>query len=134
VQGRLGMKTEYSHRPLPLDPDLAKEILRWRDEGPYPDKGLQDFVFRNLNTEQAMWQDSILDRHIKPAAERAKLGVIGWYTFRHSYRAWLKRTGASMGVQQELMRHANLQTTLGTYGKEIEVSDQHRQGTARSCR
>jgi hypothetical protein len=26
------------------------------------------------------------------------------------------------------IRHASLQTTLGTYGKEIEVSDQHRAG------
>jgi integrase len=128
VQGRLGeVKTEYSHRPLPLDPDLSKEILRWRDEGPYPNKGPQDFVFPNLNTGQPMWQDSILDRQVKPAAERAGLGSIGWHTFRHSYRAWLKRTNAPIEVQQELMRHANIQTTLDTYGKEIEVSDQHRE-------
>jgi integrase len=117
VQGRLGeVKTEYSHRPLPLDPDLAKAILRWRDEGPYPNKGPQNFVFPNLNTGQPMWQDCILDRHIKPAAERAELGLIGWHTFRHSYRAWLKRTQAPIEIQQELMRHANIQTTLDTYG------------------
>jgi integrase len=94
VQGHLGeVKTEYSHQPLPLDPDLASEILLWKEESPYPNKGQRDFVFPNLSTGKPMWPDSILKNHIKPAAERAKLGSIGWHTFRHSYRAWLKRVG-----------------------------------------
>ena len=132
VQGHLGeVKTEYSHRPLPLDPDLATEILRWRDEAPYPNKGRDDFIFPNLGTGKPLWQESILDRQIKPAAVRAGLGAIGWHTFRHSYRAWLKRTNAPIEIQQELMRHANIQTTLDTYGKETEVSDQQRDAHSR---
>jgi integrase len=127
VQGRLGdVKTEYSHRPLPLDPDLATEVLRWKAESHYPNKGPDDYVFPNLNTGKPMWQESILDRQIKPAADRTELGLIGWHTFRHSYRAWLKRTNAPIEIQQELMRHANIQTTLDTYGKEIAVSKLHR--------
>jgi integrase len=117
--------------PLPLDPALATEVIRWKEEGPYPNKGTDDFVFPNLNTGKPMWQDSILDRQIKPAAERTGLGAIGWHTFRHSYRAWLKRTNAPIEVQQELMRHANIQTTLDIYGKEIEVSDLHREAHSR---
>jgi integrase len=132
VQGRLGdVKTEYSHRPLPLDADLAAEILRWKKQGTYPNKGPEDFVFPNVDSGQPLWQESILRRQIKPAAKRAGLGLIGWHTFRHSYRAWLKRTGAPMEIQQELMRHANIQTTLDTYGKEIEVSDLHREAHSR---
>jgi integrase len=50
-----------------------------------------------------------------------------WHTFRHSYRAWLKRTNAPMEVQQELMRHANIQTTMDTYGKETDVTDLQRE-------
>jgi integrase len=41
-----------------------------------------------------------------------KLGEIGWHTFRHTYRSWLDETGAPMKVQQELMRHASIQTTM----------------------
>jgi integrase len=127
VQGRLGeVKTEYSHQPLPLDPDLAKEILRWKGEGPYPNKGPKDFVFPNLDTGKPMWQESILDRHIKPAAERAELGSIGWHTFRHSYRAWLDDTNAPILVQRDLMRHASIQMTAD-YGKRTKVSDQKRE-------
>ena len=74
-----------------------------------------------------MWRDSILLRHIKPASERAGLAPIVWHTFRHSYRAWLKRVEAPMEIQQELMRHASLQTTADLYGKENEVTELHRQ-------
>lgn len=135
VQGRLGeVKTECSHRPLPLDADLAVEVLRWKGEGPYPHKGPEDFVFPNLNTGKPMWQHSILDRQIKPAAQRVGLGSIGWHTFRHSCRAWLKRTNAPIEIQQELMRHANIQTTMDTYGKEIEVGDLHREAHSKVVR
>jgi site-specific recombinase XerD len=45
-----------------------------------------------------------------------KQGSIGWHTLRHSYRAWLDETGAPLGVQQKLMRHANISTTMNVYG------------------
>jgi len=126
--GQLGdVKTVHSHQPLPLDRDLAREILRWKEESLYPNKGPEDFLFPNLDTGGPMWRDSVLARHIKPAAARAGLGLVGWHTFRHSYRAWLKRVNAPIEIQQELMRHANVQTTLDTYGKETEVTDLHRQ-------
>ena len=57
---------------------------------------------------------------IKRAAKLAGLGEdIGWHTFRHSYRSWLDETGAPMKVQQELMRHASIQTTMNVYGRAM---------------
>jgi hypothetical protein len=54
---------------------------------------------------------------LKTAALRAKIqGWIGWHSLRHSYRAWLDETGAPLGVQQKLMRHANISTTMNVYG------------------
>jgi integrase len=54
---------------------------------------------------------------LQAAALRAKIqGRIGWHTFRHSYRVWLDETGAPLGVQQKLMRHANISTTMNVYG------------------
>jgi len=46
-------------------------------------------------------------------------------------RAWLKRTNAPIEIRQKLMRHANIQTALDTYGKETEVADLHRQAHSR---
>ncbi len=51
-----------------------------------------------------------------------KYGGIGWHTFRHTYRSWLDETGAPMKVQQELMRHASIQTTMNVYGQAMSSS------------
>lgn len=60
---------------------------------------------------------SLRKKVLKAAALRAEIsGQIGWHTFRHSYRAWLDETNAPPGVQQKLMRHANISTTMNVYG------------------
>ena len=51
-----------------------------------------------------------------------KYSSIGWHTFRHTYRSWLDDTGAPMGVQQKLMRHAQISTTMNVYGNALMES------------
>ena len=46
-------------------------------------------------------------------------GRIGWHSFRHSYRSWLDQTGASLGVQKDLMRHSSITTTMDIYGAVV---------------
>jgi integrase len=38
---------------------------------------------------------------------------------RHTYRSWLDDTGAPVGVQQKLMRHAQVSTTMNIYGNAL---------------
>jgi len=57
-----------------------------------------------------------------------ELGEIGWHTFRHTYRSWLDETGAPMKVQQELMRHASIQTTMNIYGQAMSSSKREANG------
>jgi hypothetical protein len=66
---------------------------------------------------------------LKPAALRAGIGKIGWHTFRHTYSTMLRSSGTDIKVQQELLRHANIQTTLNTYTQA--VSDQKRVANSR---
>jgi len=40
------------------------------------------------------------------------MGKLGTHTMRHTYRAWLDSTGEPIGVQQKLMRHADIRTTM----------------------
>ena len=57
---------------------------------------------------------------MKKAAIAAEIGPeIGWHTFRHTYRSWLDASGAPLKVQQELMRHAGIMTTMNVYGKAM---------------
>jgi integrase len=48
-----------------------------------------------------------------------KYDGVGWHTFRHTYRSWLDDTGAPIGVQQKLMRHAQISTTMNVYGNAL---------------
>jgi len=46
---------------------------------------------------------------------------------RHSYRSWLDAVGTPMAVQQKLMRHASITTTMNIYGDVVtdEMAQAH---------
>src|SRR5215470_1737513 len=98
VHGRVGdTKTEASRFPLPLDPRLAATLMEhWRRS---MHRGTTDWVFANRHGKPR-WQESILQRQIKPAAMRAGIGKVGWHRFRHSNSSLLRRVGADIKVQQ----------------------------------
>ena len=101
-----GTKTVASGKPVPLDPELATALIAWRDAAKFT--APTDFLFPG-ETGAPRWQGMILKQHIQPAAIAAEIsGNVGWHTFRHSYRAWLKRAGVAVEVQKELMRHSNI--------------------------
>jgi hypothetical protein len=41
------------------------------------------------------------------------------HTMRHSYRSWLDAVGTTIAVQQKLMRHSDVRTTMNTYGDVV---------------
>jgi len=108
------LKSEYSQDELPLDPDVATILLEWKRLCP---ETHGDWVFPSPRTDRPYDSGSLRKKMLKPATERAKIpGSVGWHSLRHSYRAWLDETGAPLGVQQKLMRHANISTTMNVYG------------------
>ena len=42
---------------------------------------------------------------------------LGWHTFQHTFRSWLDAVGTAVGVQQKMMWHADVATTMNIYGK-----------------
>ncbi len=58
----------------------------------------------------------VAEDHLWPAAKAAGLGEkIGWRTFRRIYSSLLRALGVDIKVQQELMRHSDIRTTLDGY-------------------
>jgi integrase len=55
-------------------------------------------------------------QELQRAADAASLGHLRSHTFRHTYRTWLDSVGTPVGVQQKLMRHADIRTTMNIYG------------------
>jgi len=50
------------------------------------------------------------------AATAAKIGKIGTHTFRHTFRSWMDAVGTPIAIQQKLMRHSDIRTTMNIYG------------------
>ena len=122
------VKTKYSNAGMPLDPALAEVLDNWRRKSLF--KNPEDWVFASPYRAGRMPWDpwSLARRHIIPAAIRCGIGRIGWHSFRHSFRTLLDETGAPMKVQQELMRHADIRTTMNVYGKAMDASKREAHG------
>lgn len=110
-------KTESSEALLPIDPSLGEVLLAYKEKAFYREDS--DFVFANAYGKPR-WRDSVLADHLKPAAVRAEVGNIGWHTFRHTYASALHHLGTSLAVQKELMRHADIQTTMNIYTQSVD--------------
>lgn len=52
---------------------------------------------------------------LRKAAVKAGIGHLSSHTFRRTYRTWLDSVGTSVGVQQKLMRHSDVRTTMNVY-------------------
>jgi integrase len=120
VNGRLGrVKTECSEDELPLDPHFATLLRDWKDRCR---ETSGDWVFPSHVTDRCFHSSPIQQDYIRPAGQKLGLDGVGWHTFRHTYRAWLDASEAPVGVQQKLMRHANISTTMNVYGNALMES------------
>jgi integrase len=84
-----------------------------------------DWVFASEWTAGRMppWANTLLTRFLEPAAKSASITKrVGWHTFRHTYSTLLKGNGEDVKVVQELMRHANFQTTMNVYTRAITTA------------
>lgn len=63
----------------------------------------------------------------RDAARRAGLPHFGTHSLRHTYRSWLDAVGTGIVVQQKLMRHADIRTTMNLYGDVVtdEMREAH---------
>jgi integrase len=52
---------------------------------------------------------------------KAGIGKIGWHTFRHTYSSMLHALGTKPAVQKELLRHADIRTTLNIYTQAVSA-------------
>lgn len=53
------------------------------------------------------------------AADAAKIWHLGTHSFRHTHRSWLDAVGTSVAVQQKMMRHRDIRSTMNIYGDVV---------------
>ncbi len=80
VDGVIGKcKTETSRKPLPLDRFTVECLREWQEKSVYP--GPEDWVFASewQDGEMPPWADTLLERHLQPAAKAAGITKhVGW--------------------------------------------------------
>jgi len=112
------LKTSCSARMMVCADDLLEVLKQWRQTTQFssPD----DWMFaspvklgRQPLSYTHVWYalcDSAID---------AGIGHVSSHVFRHTHRTWLDSVGTPVGVQQRLMRHADIRTTMNLYGDAV---------------
>ena len=121
-------KTLASRRPIPLASELSDALAAWRLKTEYP--AATDWIFASPQAlgMKPYWPDAVLKRHVLPAAERAGITKrIGWHSFRRTLATLLDSNGASVKVNQDLLRHASPVMTLGRYAKSVTADKRNAQ-------
>jgi integrase len=97
---------------------LLESVKQWKQTTQF--SGAEDWMFaspvklgRQPLSYTYVWET--LDR----AAKKAGIGHVSSHTFRHTYRTWLDSVGTPVGVQQKLMRHSDIRTTMNIYGDAV---------------
>jgi integrase len=118
-------KTDDSERKMAVDPDMLLVLNSWRRATQFPSD--EDWMFASpAQLGRLPWSYPHVWRKVMEAARDAGIGKLSPHDLRHSYRAWLDDSGAPPTMQQLLMRHSDIRTTM-SYGKRRRVTPEMRQ-------
>jgi integrase len=119
VRQRVGdTKTTYSNRPHVIDAEMLEVLKRWKQTTQFSADG--DWIFASpARLGRLPWSaDSLNDAYVK-AGKASGVHNVSTHTMRHTYRSWLDAVGTTVAVQQKLMRHADIRTTMNIYGDVV---------------
>lgn len=109
------VKTPESQRAMHTDAEMLDVLKTWKQLTQF--SANEDWMFaspvqigRLPISYAGVWQA------LRRAAAKAGIGHISSHVFRHTHRTWLDSVGTPAGVQQRLMRHSDIRTTMNVYG------------------
>jgi len=111
---------------MSIDPDLLARLKTWKQASQFPADG--DWLFASpVQLGRLRWSYPHVLRVFHKAADKAGIGKLSTHTLRHSYRSWLDAVGTPIAVQQKLMRHTDIRTTMNLYGDVVtdEMAQAH---------
>ena len=120
------VKTAESRKQLTIDGSLLEALKLWKQTTQF--SGSDDYIFASpVQLGRLPWSYDQIWRVYQKAAESAKIGSVSTHTLRHTFRTWLDSVGTPVGVQQRLMRHADIRTTMNVYGDAVtqDMADAH---------
>jgi integrase len=100
------LKTDKSNRSLPIPAALLTRLKTLASES--------EWVFTAGNGSPVN-PGNALRRYVQPVARKLGIKLSGWHDFRHTLATGLINDGVSAKAVSEILGHANVGITLGTY-------------------
>jgi integrase len=111
-------KTIYSKRLMSIDAEMLDTLKLWKQATQFSTN--EDWMFASpVKFGRQPWSFDTVWRSFLKAGMNAGIGAVTTHTMRHSYRSWLDAVGTPIAVQQKLMRHADIRTTMNVYGDVV---------------
>ncbi len=88
----------------------------------------EDWIFASpVQVGRLPYSYTGISKELQRAADVAGLGHLRSHSLRHTFRTWIDSVGTPVGVQQRLMRHADIATTMNIYGDAatLDMSEAH---------
>jgi integrase len=112
------VKTDESRKAITVTETMIEALKLWKQTTQF--SAPEDWIFASPSQLGRLpWSaDSVNDAY-KKAASAAQVAHVSTHSMRHTYRSWLDAVGTPIAVQQKLMRHADIRTTMNTYGDVV---------------
>lgn len=112
------VKTHGSNKSIVMSAELASTLDEWKKRTEFSAES--DWMFASpIKLGRQPWSYPRIWQVFQEASAAARVGKLGTHTMRHSYRSWLDAVGTGVAVQQKLMRHADIRTTMNVYGDVV---------------
>ena len=112
------VKTDSSRKSLAIDKELLEILKLWKQQTDFSTD--EDWIFATpLKLGHLPYSYTGFWRELERASAVAGIGHLGTHAFRHTYRSWLDAVGTPIAVQQKLMRHSDIRTTMNIYGDVV---------------
>ncbi len=112
------VKTDGSRGTKFLDPALLAILAAWKQVTDFNE--MDDWIFASpVKLGRLPISYTCYKTALQTAAKEIGIAGIGTHSLRHTYRSWLDAVGTPLTVQQKLMRHTDIRTTLNVYGDVV---------------
>jgi integrase len=112
------VKTIYSGKAMSIDAGVLWVLKSWKQTTEFSSD--DDWMFPSpVRLGRLPFSYPWVWQTFQVAGAKSGIGRLGTHSLRHSYRSWLDAVGTTIAVQQKLMRHSDIRTTLNIYGDVV---------------
>jgi integrase len=122
-------KTTKSRREVAIGLIAQQAINEWRS-ATWPSTGKpmarftdrDDFMFA-IRKNTPIDLHTAVGRHLKAAAEAAKVPVVSWHDLRHTYTTWGRLAGMKPEIMRDQLGHSSVLMTLDVYSHANQTKE-----------